>query len=289
MSNAVQGYVWDITFPTQSQKLIALKLADHSNGEGTNVWPSKARVAREVGCSETTVQLTLKVFRNCGLLEVLEEGGKGPGDTTKYRLNVQVLRELAAERRTIEGTANNLILTPNLTPNKGSESDGIENRWDRAKKAKGSDRPKKGVGITDPEPPSKNPHSLEPPFSASKKNTDPNYWANALSPPPDPETTPHVGVTLADGKIKLHNGTKAHWLARFDGDANRLELALEQAVGWIQPSSGRPLEAQVGSQLARQLADKIDRDNRYKNVKQSPVVSKAREIVNRRIAEGAKK
>lgn len=90
-----------------------------------------------------------------------------------------------------------------------------------------------------------------------------DFWSNAISASPDPETHAHVGVTLRDGRIELHNGTKQLWLERFENDEARLELALEQAAGFVQPNSNRPLEAQVSSQLAKQVADKTDKDRRY--------------------------
>lgn len=148
MSVRIMSLVWKITFPTQSQKLIALKLADHSNDEGDNVYPGKPRVARECGCSETTVQLTLKVFRLCGLLEVIEKGGMGPRSTTKYRLNVDLINEIAEEKIVLSGTADELI----IADVKGSESDGMGFRWDRPTERKRSESDIKGVGITDPKP-----------------------------------------------------------------------------------------------------------------------------------------
>lgn len=155
MSLALMTLVWRTEFPTQSQKLIALKLADHSNDEGGNIWPSKARVSREAGCSETTVQLTLRVFRECGILSVIAEGGKGPGNTTKYRINVPMLEALSRKEAKIVGNADDLTVIQ-ADPQKGSESDGIEIPWDLASRDKGSDDTEKGVGVTDPKPSLKN-------------------------------------------------------------------------------------------------------------------------------------
>ena len=103
--------------------------------------------------------------------------------------------------------------------------------------------------------------SIERPKEKTTSGRD--FWANAINASPNPETESHVGATLENGKIKLHNGTRKIWLERFENDEARLGLALEQAAGYVQPNSGRPLEAQVSSQLAKQLADKTDRDKRY--------------------------
>lgn len=70
-------------------------------------------------------------------------------------------------------------------------------------------------------------------------------------------------ASFENGQITLHNGLRQFWLDKFDGDAERLDLALIQAAGYIQPHSRKPIEAQVGAQLARAVADKIDRDKRY--------------------------
>lgn len=167
MSVKLMGLVWSVTFPTQSQKLIALKIADHSNDEGGNIWPSKSRIAREVGCSQTTVQLTLKVFRDVGLLHVIEEGGRGPRSTTKYALNTELLSFLANTEGVLSGTADQLTVKHGEMA-KGSESDGVGFRWDRTEPDKGSESDEKGVGITDPKPSLKN-HHLEPPLRAGAR------------------------------------------------------------------------------------------------------------------------
>lgn len=63
--------------------------------------------------------------------------------------------------------------------------------------------------------------------------------------------------------MKLLNGLRAFWVEQFEGDAERLDLALIQVAGFVQPNSSRPLESQVSAQLARIVADKRDRDARY--------------------------
>lgn len=101
----------------------------------------------------------------------------------------------------------------------------------------------------------------EPPRPVeNKKTTGREFWTQAMRVEPEPE---HRTVTCENGKLILHNGYRAEWLGRFDGDANRLDLALLQAMNFVQPNSGKPLEAQVSAQLARQVAEKCDRDARY--------------------------
>ena len=102
---------------------------------------------------------------------------------------------------------------------------------------------------------------------------------------------PHAaGVAIVNDRIVLSNGTRQHWLERFGGDEDRLELAVDQAAGYIQPNSKRPIESQLASQLARIAGQMRDSDRRYEkaastNTRFDPhdkaEVARAREILNR--------
>lgn len=146
------GYVWDVEFPTQSQKLLLLKMADHANDEGGSIWPSKETLARKIGASESTIQLCLKVFRNCGLLHVLEAGGNGPRSTTKYAINVELLVGLANGSCSIKGCSDVLEIEgepdcnkgSDFHPFKGSAGQGVEIRSHQPGDDKGSAQPSKG-------------------------------------------------------------------------------------------------------------------------------------------------
>ncbi len=87
-----------------------------------------------------------------------------------------------------------------------------------------------------------------------------SFWAQALNP--------DHGVSFTNGKLTLLNGCLSEWLAKFDGDEQRLDLALIQIAPYLQPNSNRPLHAQVAAQLARIVAEKRDRDNRYERASQ---------------------
>jgi hypothetical protein len=76
-------------------------------------------------------------------------------------------------------------------------------------------------------------------------------------PPSDGER-----VTFENGRLELKNGLKQFWLEKF-GDAELLDLAVIQAAGYVQVNSSKPLEAQVSSQLAKAMRDKLDKDARY--------------------------
>lgn len=99
-------------------------------------------------------------------------------------------------------------------------------------------------------------------------------WADLINGKPNPAVHTHIGVTVADdGSIAIHNEFKKFWLQRFDGNRDRLEMALLQAAGFVQPNSNKPLEAQVGAQLARIVSEKMDRDQRYAKAKNLPAKS----------------
>lgn len=96
MSVRVSSIVWDTDFPTQSMKLIALKLADNSSDSGDSIYPAKDTIAEMTGCSRSTVHSVIADFCHCGVLVEVERGGKGPGHTTHYRFDMEKLWALSA-------------------------------------------------------------------------------------------------------------------------------------------------------------------------------------------------
>lgn len=94
MSIRLMSIVWDIPWPSQSALLIALKLADYANDDGTSVHPARETLAKHAQTSLATVKRILAGFRDVGLLKVVKEGGKGPRSTTKYDLDVRMLMRL---------------------------------------------------------------------------------------------------------------------------------------------------------------------------------------------------
>ena len=67
-----------------------------------------------------------------------------------------------------------------------------------------------------------------------------------------------------DGRIVLSQPLADFWLPKFDGDAERLDLALIQAVPYVQENSSRSVTAQVNCQLAQNASRKRDGDKRFK-------------------------
>lgn len=88
-------------------------------------------------------------------------------------------------------------------------------------------------------------------------------WGVAFARPDD-------GVVLVSGQVQLMNGTRAEWLAQFEGDEAALTLALKQVSGQVQPNSrAHTLRAQTERHLARIVQERRDRDRRYRQASEA--------------------
>jgi DNA-binding transcriptional ArsR family regulator len=106
--------VWDINFPTQSQKLLMLKLADYASDDGGSVFPSNETLGEYASCDERTVQRALKAFRGVGILHLMREGGTGPKSTNHWQINVPLLRVLLNGSVKIVGNGSELTIEGDL-------------------------------------------------------------------------------------------------------------------------------------------------------------------------------
>jgi len=145
--------VWEITWPTQSQLLVALKLADHAHNDGSSIYPAKASIARQAQCSESTVSNALRALRNCGMLCVVQEGGSGPRSPTIYRFNVELLEALAGIKAQLEGGADTIEISDELfqkaIENKGSTVAPLDELRGQPSVSKGStERAKGSIALT---------------------------------------------------------------------------------------------------------------------------------------------
>jgi len=96
MSIHVASIVWRTELGGPSVKAVAMKLADCAADDGTKVYPSVRRVARESEVSERTVQTAIKALLSAGVLVMVERGGRGPEDPNVYRFDMNKLWELHA-------------------------------------------------------------------------------------------------------------------------------------------------------------------------------------------------
>jgi hypothetical protein len=90
----LMSLVWEIQFPTQTQKLTLLKLADHANDEGGSVFPGNDTLAYQIGCDRRTIQRTIKELNRAKIITLEHKGGQGDGDTNRWRIDVDQLIRL---------------------------------------------------------------------------------------------------------------------------------------------------------------------------------------------------
>ena len=153
-------------------------------------------------------------------------------------------------------------------------------RKHRAKKAEASPKPECNVTVT---PPDTDTDTEQITDTESEKTRDvraddmPSHvkpvanWNQAFSDPAENQS----GVIRTEaGCIQLVNGTHLRWLERF-GSPARLDLALIEIAGDINPGSRKPLAADVEARLARKVAEKIDKDERYQAAVASNAAAKA--------------
>lgn len=245
MSIRLMTLVWDIQFPTQSQLLCALKLADFANDDGGSVFPSRNRLARDCQCSESTVKNTLRAFRDIGLLHVVEEGGSGPGDTTRYEWNMRLVRALIDGDCSITGGATELAIEwSEAVDSKGSRFDPLEPLRGQPDGLRGQPVAAKGsTGCPQPI----NNHQIEP---SSRERAGASGRAPASARP---------SITVREGDISWQTWLDA--IATRAGEATRLAAmragSITVAARWPRddvplPTIAMP-KAETLTELSRQM------------------------------------
>ena len=102
MSGHVISLVWEIEFPTATQKLLMLRVADYADDDGTGIYPSIPEVARQVGSSERQVQYAIKALEGVGLLK--RSGGVSKHRTNIWTIDVDMLAQLALQEVKLNGS-----------------------------------------------------------------------------------------------------------------------------------------------------------------------------------------
>lgn len=209
-------------------KLCLLALANYSN-ENNKCWPSKARIAADCSSDKSWVCRQLVLLREQGLIEVQERVEDGANLTSIITLKV------------------------GATP---SGADATGGSRSRATGGSGAE----ATGVVEPK---RHKPSLEPSLkeSSPKPPRGPDTakfdWSKAMNP------EPYDGGVQFDGKaITLSSERRVHWVEEFGSD-KLLSLALTEIAGRVQVNSSRPVCAQVESQLARKISDKLEKDARY--------------------------
>jgi hypothetical protein len=98
MSVRVMTMVWDAEFPTPVAKIIALKLADHSNDDGKNIYPSLNTMELSTGVSHTALCVWLNVFDETGLVPKTPCVGGSRAKSTIRAFNLDLLKDISATR-----------------------------------------------------------------------------------------------------------------------------------------------------------------------------------------------
>ena len=222
MSIRLMTMVWDIEFPTQSQKLIMLKLADYASDTGGSVFPATETLADKVGCDERTVQRAIKAFRDVGLLHLVRAGGTKPGATNEWQINVAMIGWLAGETIKLVGHGGELEIdgvipsdTPgNLSSAMGDITPGNLSPW-VTNSTKGVTRVSSTPGTTATQ--SVNNHQIDSSRADERASDEARATSVAKRPVPQFEITPS-------------DASWFHWLTWLtDKDRRDLVLAAEDA------------------------------------------------------------
>ena len=116
MSRYVAAMVYRKRAGSMARKAILAYLAERANDDGSGIWPSKPRVAREVECSKQTVIDTFKAFVAEGLLSEVGKRKTGRGYVVEYTLNIRAIEALPNALEDDELTGPDLDRSNQLTP-----------------------------------------------------------------------------------------------------------------------------------------------------------------------------
>jgi hypothetical protein len=93
LSAKATGLIWEADLP-RPEKYVLLALADHAKEDGSDVYPSLARVQWKTGYSETQVRDIIRSLIEQRILVLVKKGGNGSTDTNRYRIDFTALRML---------------------------------------------------------------------------------------------------------------------------------------------------------------------------------------------------
>lgn len=94
MSFKLMVHGWDAEVPTQSHRLVLMKLVDCCDDDGRNIFPKIATVAKAAKCSDRHVQRVIGEFCRIGLLRRVKAGGQGRASAAHYEMDLDLLHLL---------------------------------------------------------------------------------------------------------------------------------------------------------------------------------------------------
>jgi hypothetical protein len=230
MSNAALNFIQQIRVP--SRKLVLWAIANRIGKDG-RCWPSLKTLVEDTGLSLTTVKRVLSRLKGKDIIR------RSNQHKPSGRQKVSIIELIGF-------------------PKHAEKNDGRG-----SPRASGGAQPATGEGLTASPPRGSDCASLykeepkyepscEPLAEHSEKQTSiegREFRAKAIAPLVLPE---HETVTFENGRLVLHNGTRAEWLKRFDGDETRLDLALVTAPALRQQIARSPGRHTAGTPGFRQ-------------------------------------
>lgn len=150
--------VWAYADCKGSELLVLLALADFSDDNGENIYPSMTTLAKKARLSESQARRVVQNLVKLGLLEIIEEGGWNGGRnlSNSYRILVEGLRERGSN-----------LTPPPLHPRDHGGSTGARDV----------------VAPTRDDPSSK--HLSKPPLEKKRPSTGRKQSRSYTDPPPD--------------------------------------------------------------------------------------------------------
>lgn len=224
---SVKAITWafEQTTTLPVDKLILLALADYADQDGT-CFPPQTNLAARGMCSIDTVQRVLKRLISAGLVTREKRyGSTGSRMSDCYRLQLGATTSSELHRN----------LRPSTTPQSAAET--TPHSYAETKP--------QSCGL-----------DIEPSLNRKEKV---NGAREEMPVRCDPD-----GVVITATEIRLDASNREFWLREFEGDAKALDLALIQALAWVQPNSTRHPSVQVGAQLARIVAQNREQTKRYR-------------------------
>ena len=125
MSSVLLGAAFAANVPSQSAKLVLIKLVDCCDDHGKRIWPSIATLAQAAMCHPRHVKRVIRLFCEVGLLRMVRAGGRGAGSTACYEMDVALLRSLAGPdwKTVFAGTDDSATDTASTDDDSGAENE----------------------------------------------------------------------------------------------------------------------------------------------------------------------
>ncbi|MBZ8133244.1 helix-turn-helix domain-containing protein [Afifella sp. IM 167] len=127
MSAYLLGAAFRARMGTHCRKLVLLKLVDAAEDDGSRIYPAVATIATAAEASTRQVQRVLQAFVEIGLIRQVRAGGRGPGDSAEYAMDLDVLHRLAREGwEGLSGAGEAGQTAPEAAGNKGDTMSPLE-------------------------------------------------------------------------------------------------------------------------------------------------------------------